>query len=781
MNHTATKHGRAFRFRWAIALSCALLALAGSLLAPEAAWAQTIEFENGASADMADDGTITGTCRTVVHFVPGSMDDVDYFEVYMPDGQVVSGYCIDYGLVAPIDDSYPFTATPNGDGTYTVTVNSENATWGVHIDGSTVLVSRAQRVGDITWTPRIVLNGAIALAKTSAVPEVSDGNPNYSLEGAVYGVYESSEAAGSRFVGDALHIYTTDSDGMWESGQDYRAGTYYVAELSAPAGYAIDDGVYEVEVTAGDTVWVNGGSGSTRDSAASGVSGVVDMPMNNPVELWAVKIDSQTQDGSAQGGAALAGAQFTVRYYDGYYEEGALPEEATRTWVVEADGQGKVIASDANLVSGDELYHLPDGRVTIPLGTVTISETTPPEGYLPGDGRVVLAHVRASENGEAYVDAYEAPVFSNEVMRGGVIVGKIDRQHGAYLPQGAAQLEGATFAVVTCSPQPVIVNGTTFESGETVMTMESELDEDGRAVARTDAACLPYGSYVIYELESSRGYLHDDVSKAWRKAFSITKDGQVVDLTDPADAAANLVIRGDLSFSKVDGASAKRMAYVPFLVTSQTTGEQHVIVTDGNGMASTASSWAAHSANTNANDAAVTLGDGGCEVDENMLDPEAGVWFSGRADAECAADDGLGALPFDTYDVTELRVSGNEGYDLVSFSITITRNGRELDLGTVDDQGVPTPDEPEEPEEPEQPEEPEEPEQPERPQEPEAPQEPAPSEQPAEHLPKTGDSPLAFLLILVPAGAIGLIGAALSVRKLEREPMISIERGKPRN
>jgi len=45
--------------------------------------------------------------------------------------------------------------------------------------------------------------------------------------------------------------------------------------------------------------------------------------------------------------------------------------------------------------------------------------------------------------------------------------------------------------------------------------------------------------------------------------------------------------------------------------------------------------------------------------------------------------------------VTELPVSANEGYELVSFDVTISRNARELDLGTVDNEELPTEPEPE--------------------------------------------------------------------------------------
>ena len=54
--------------------------------------------------------------------------------------------------------------------------------------------------------------------------------------------------------------------------------------------------------------------------------------------------------------------------------------------------------------------------------------------------------------------------------------------------------------------------------------------------------------------------------------------------------------------------------------------------------------------------------------------------------------DGLCALPFDTYTVEELRCSGNQGYDLVRVEhVTISRNNTTIYLGTLDDQfeGVP--------------------------------------------------------------------------------------------
>ena len=52
-------------------------------------------------------------------------------------------------------------------------------------------------------------------------------------------------------------------------------------------------------------------------------------------------------------------------------------------------------------------------------------------------------------------------------------------------------------------------------------------------------------------------------------------------------------------------------------------------------------------------------------------------------------NDGLGALPYDTYRIAELRCTANEGYQLVDTTVTITRDGVVYDYGTLDDQPQP--------------------------------------------------------------------------------------------
>ena len=127
-----------------------------------------------------------------------------------------------------------------------------------------------------------------------------------------------------------------------------------------------------------------------------------------------------------------------------------------------------------------------------------------------------------------------------------------------------------------------------------------------------------------------------------------------------------------------------RFANVAFKLTSQATGESHIVITDENGEVRTESSWNPHSQNTNGNDEI---------TDESLWDDHAGTWFGLTSEGWTVdVQDKLCALPYDTYTLEELPCEGNQGYELVKIpNITISRNNTTIYLGTIDDQfeGVP--------------------------------------------------------------------------------------------
>lgn len=200
--------------------------------------------------------------------------------------------------------------------------------------------------------------GWIDLVKKSANEDITNNNGCYSLEGAVYGIYSD---------GVQVDTITTDKNGYAKS-SILPVGNYTVKEITASTGYDLDENTYNVTIVKDQTVRANSN----------------ETPGNDPIGIEIVKNDAETL-GMPQGDATLEGAEFTVKYYDGYYTKDNLPEKATRTWVLQTKkaSTGQYIASlnDYWKVSGDELYKQ-DGMPTLPLGTISIKETKAPKGYL---------------------------------------------------------------------------------------------------------------------------------------------------------------------------------------------------------------------------------------------------------------------------------------------------------------------------------------------------------------------------------------------------------------
>ncbi|MDO4616161.1 MAG: SpaA isopeptide-forming pilin-related protein [Lachnospiraceae bacterium] len=203
-----------------------------------------------------------------------------------------------------------------------------------------------------SWSP-IPKKTKISLKKSSSDADLSEGNSLYSLEGAVYGVF--SDAGLKEQVG----TLTTKKDGTTES-LTLDAGTYYVKEQTAPKGFLLDETVYQITGSAGE---------STVISAK-------DRPAADPVKLLLQKVDAST----GKAGERLKGAEFTVSYFAAETEESL--DQPDRTWIFATDEKGEILLQESYLVEGDELYKDEDGAVVLPLGFITIQETKAPEGYL---------------------------------------------------------------------------------------------------------------------------------------------------------------------------------------------------------------------------------------------------------------------------------------------------------------------------------------------------------------------------------------------------------------
>ena len=207
-------------------------------------------------------------------------------------------------------------------------------------------------------------SGKIKLEKTSAKPDVTDGNDNYSLAGAEYSVYRNSACT------DFVDKIVTDDKGKG-SLDNLPLGTYYVKETKASKGYGLDTTIYTVDVTSGNTAVIE----KTINSK--------EIPILDPVTIILRKVDSETGQGTPKG-SSLENAQFRVKYYPVIMDtdpakSGHTP---TKTWIMKTDIEGFIMLNDAHKVSGDEFFYSPTGSVGLPYGTLTFEEIKAPNGYL---------------------------------------------------------------------------------------------------------------------------------------------------------------------------------------------------------------------------------------------------------------------------------------------------------------------------------------------------------------------------------------------------------------
>lgn len=454
-------------------------------------------------------------------------------------GMTMNTDCAQHGAAAPeVGDGYNYTYTITSVNKSTGQVTGNFYAKHSRQPAQTGVPHSGYQAVSGTVTIHREYNGYVKLQKSSANTTIVSGNSCYSLEGAKYGVY--SDKACKTLVG----TLTTDAKGV-SNVLEIPIGTYYVKETQAPKGYYKDDKVYTVNVFGSQTSLVK----------------VSDIPASDPAAIEIKKIDQETGNISTQGSASLEGAQFTIKYYDGYYTKGNLPEKATRTWVLETKPQkfsdGTIHYTtwldESHKVSGDDFYYVagnPDA--TFPLGTITVEETKAPNGYV-------------------LEGAYFTPDGSNE------------KNEGMYISQ-------------------VKMNGN------------------------------------VAKLTGGNKYTMSD-----------------------------RVIRGDFELTKADEENQERMANIPFKLTSNTTGESHQFVTDENGYYNSSSEFNKHSHDTN----------GGKK--------DSGLWFGLNEDGESVeVNDKYGALPYDTYTLEELRCDANADKALYKGTFTVSRDGFQIDLGTID-------------------------------------------------------------------------------------------------
>lgn len=252
----------------------------------------------------------------------------------------------------------------------------------------------------------------IELTKASALPKISDGNPNYSLEGAEYGIY-SDEACTAHVA-----TITTDATGYAIS-EDLKAGNYWVKETKVPTdgNMSLSDEVFFVDANQGGLTYSVGGGAPVEET-----------PMTKEWRFY--KVDKQSLLSAPQGGAEIKGAEFRVEFFaaTGEGETGGMTP--TRTWTLRSDDEGMIKLDADHLVSGDELFQDADGKYVYPMGVYHITETKAPKGYLLSDPSTHTITMSSSfdeqMSGNAVITHPDELKIADQVKRGDFDLVKIN-------------------------------------------------------------------------------------------------------------------------------------------------------------------------------------------------------------------------------------------------------------------------------------------------------------------------------------------------------------------
>lgn len=369
--------------------------------------------------------------------------------------------------------------------------------------------------------------GKLSIMKKSANPEITDNNPCYELKGAEYGVYKTKvDATNDKNKVNTLIIGKyddTEKNKNWSNEIELEAGTYYVKETKAPKGYALNPKVVPVVIKAGKNTWIGEESND-----------FVDYPQSDPVRILLGKVDKETNKNKPQGSASLAGAEFTVKYYKGIYDEDPATQGQTpaRSWVLKTNENGFATLSSKYKISGDDFYYASTGYPTLPVGTITIQETKAPKGYFIND-KVFVRKIVADGNKEG-VDTYNQPEVLEKVIK--FNIKKV--QVGTSTP-----VSGAVF--LHTKPDGTTESLSTDEKGEITIT---GLETGVHKIKETNA---PDGyqlnpNEVVFEVEAGTGKI-----KFTSSSNSLVTQG-VEDSGDGYATFADMVNPFDLKITKTN-------------------------------------------------------------------------------------------------------------------------------------------------------------------------------------------------------------------------------------
>ena len=282
----------------------------------------------------------------------------------------------------------------------------------------------------------------VTLTKTSADVKITNGNANYSLEGAVYNVYKAYVNPNHDYTNDpVVATFTTQKDGHATLSKKLENGDYVTIEQVAPLGYTLDKNVHRFSIN---------GKSANLD--------VVDDPTK--IRLTVRKKDADTNSNVPQGDATLEGAQYRITYTNN--------DEKIEN-IVTTNKSGQAVLRN------------------IPIGVlVTVEEIGVPLGYKL-DSKV-HTYITTTDTKELEYDLIPED-FTEEVMKGQIAL------HKQYetLDEPADE-QGAEFDVY-------LKSAGSFDAAKETERDHITTGADGIATTKD----LPYGTYVVHQTKGGNG------------------------------------------------------------------------------------------------------------------------------------------------------------------------------------------------------------------------------------------------------------------------------------
>lgn len=327
--------------------------------------------------------------------------------------------------------------------------------------------------------------GYLDLKKTSGKPDLTNGNSNYSLAGAVYTVYTDEQCTKK-----ATYFGELRTNDKGETGKvEILPGTYYVKETTAPASYQLSSEVFKVTVADKATVHVD----------------AVDTPVYSKLSLKKVSADEGRTNGLTDGNAcySLEGAEYYV-YTDAACKTRAKDSSGNDiTLVTKADGT----TNEAEVVAAS--YYVREMKAS--------------KGYYLDDCNTKTPHSVTLELGKnGSVTCTEKPM--NDPFR--VTMSKKSYKNGVEITNNAPSLEGAIFEVDYYQNTDGKTSGTpdkkwyfkTDENGKFVAGVERYYVQtatlDDGTIIKSDSlykneagtAVFPLGTYTLREVKAPTYY-----------------------------------------------------------------------------------------------------------------------------------------------------------------------------------------------------------------------------------------------------------------------------------